>query len=280
VRSTQTYGYIVALVLLSLFIGTGPGFAASQFPGDHLVKAPIVDPRSPHNHLKFYAFEGDDSDELSNNEGQGNELLGSEVALTHNWGIYRAGDKGGRWSYQFNCQAGVFSQFQESIDDFELVSSDFYVGIPLELQYDRHHRFRFNLYHLSSHLGDEFQERTGRERISFSQEVLRSTYFYYPNRGTRFYLGGEYAVRMDPDVGEAVFLAGVEHDFWDKWFAGVDLRSLERNDWSVASSARVGRYFGEGNMFVGIEAFDGPLQVGQFFREERTYLGLTITFEE
>lgn len=257
-------------VILFVTLAGNPSvlFGAEVFPSGHLVGPPKVDPRAPTNHLKFFGFEDNDNRE---------ELLGAEVALTHNFGVSRwEGNHGVQ--YQFNCEAGVFSQFQESIDDFELVSSDFYVELPVEIRAGKH-GFRASLYHLSSHLGDEFQERTGRERISFSHESLRGIYSFHPTTTTRFYVGGEYALRMTPDVGKTVVISGVEHEFFGKWFAGADLRSLERNDWDVASTLRVARYFGQRHFSVGLEFFDGPLPVGQFFREERTYAGITMTFK-
>lgn len=273
---------LVSLVIgLVLFFHPGPGTGAAhphrepETPssrGQHkplnTVAPPLADPRTPFNHLKFFAFEDNDEEE---------SLLGAEAALTHNVGFERwTGEDGTH--YQLTCAAGVFSQFQESINDFELVSSDFFVGIPLEIR-TGNHGIRGEVYHLSSHLGDEFQERTNRDRISFSHESLRLDYFWYGLPHTRFYVEYQYALRIDPDVDRNIAGGGFDYQH-GPWLVALDSKFKQRNDWEPATNLQIIRKTGIGSLQAGLEFFDGPLPVGQFFRDERTYAGLVFRFRD
>jgi hypothetical protein len=204
--------------------------------------------------------------------------LGAEAALTHNFGVTRWGGEDGA-TYQFTCAAGVFSQFQESPNQsYELVNSDFYVGFPVEMRIGQH-GFRAELYHVSSHLGDEFQDRTGDRRISFSHETFRGNYMWYPTASTRTYVELQYSISSVPDFDPWITGVGFEHKM-GSYLLATDLKFKQRSDWDHAATLSLLYDLGNENMFVGLEVFDGLKPEGQFFREEKTYAGLVFRFNE
>lgn len=261
---------IFLTVLLLFFVSTDIAQAFEPFPTRNLVGPPAADPRAPYNHLKLYSF--DDDPEAQDSD------IGAEAALTQNFGVSRwEGSDGKTW--QFTCTAGVWSQFQDAPNgSYELTNSDFFVGFPLEMKTGRH-GFRAELYHVSSHLGDEFQARTGQERISFSHESFRGNYMWYPTDSIRTYLELQYAISRNPDFDPWQTATGFEYRM-GSYLLATDLRFKDRNDWDHSATASVLYDLGNENMFVGVEVFDGNKPQGQFFREERTYGGLVFRFQK
>src|SRR5205809_621322 len=76
----------------------------------------------------------------------------------------------GRW--EVGVAAGVFSQFNMDSRTNDLINADYLVGLPVV-----YHRgafaTRFQVYHQSSHLGDEYLLHTGRRRADLPFESAR-----------------------------------------------------------------------------------------------------------
>lgn len=132
---------------------------------------------------------------------------------------------------------------------------------------------------MSSHLGDEFQDRTGKRRISFSNETFRGNYMWYVSPSTRTFFELQYAISSVPDFDPWVAATGIEHKR-GSYLLATDLRFKQRNDWDHAATLSLLYDLGNENMFIGLEAFDGVKPEGQFFREEKTYAGLVFRFNE
>ncbi len=198
--------FLILVACLGSVFSFSTAEAVQWYPRSNLVSPPLSDPRTPRNYMRVFVVE---------NEDEGKELLGGEAGLTQRFGIARW--NGDKFRYQLSMEGGVFSMFQESPDDYELVSSDYHIGFPLEIS-NGPHGGRIELFHVSSHLGDEFSERTGRPRISFSHESIRGTYFWEYSPSGRAFVGGEYALNITPEEGILCFwvdshISG-ENGFW------------------------------------------------------------------
>jgi hypothetical protein len=212
----------------------------------------------------------------------------------------------GRWSsstpgdgLQFALSGGVFAQFDLGTPSFDLLNSDFIVGVPITY---RHGWFstRLRVYHQSSHLGDEYllrepPDRQDRENLSFeSVEVLLSA-----DAGMlRLYGGGEYLFARTPsDLSRHVAHGGVELRPMPRilplgslggfrFVAAGDVKASGEHDWKPAISTRAGlEYDRAGGADVtarrwGIfaEYYTGPSPYGQFFRENVRLVGFGIHF--
>jgi hypothetical protein len=103
------------------------------------------------------------------------------------------------------------------------------------------------LYHLSSHAGDEYLERTGRERIGLSLEVLEGLIAYEPIGWLRLYGGGGVLVNRKPDLDRGLVRFGSELRS-PRVFVGsllrpvlaVDLQLREEGGWRPDASLRTG----------------------------------------
>ncbi|MFB6347189.1 MAG: DUF1207 domain-containing protein [bacterium] len=254
-------------VLMTVLVLIVVPVQAQWLPPGHTVSPPAGGPRMLANHTKFFSITtGDNSQET---------LRGAEVAGAAMQPIYRW-NPGGR-IIQSGIEGGIYSHFQTLANDVVLISTDFSVGIPIEIRAEAS-GYRLKLLHISSHLGDEFQMQTGRTRISYSHESLRGIYFHDLFRaGGRLYAGGEYAINMTPETGDWIGIAGYELQ-GTTYFSTGDIRLRERNNWDPSIMIQVGYRIKDGAIKTGLEFFDGPLATGQFFREKRSYVGIFFTF--
>jgi hypothetical protein len=212
----------------------------------------------------------------------------------------------GRWNarkqgdgVQFSVTAGVFAQFDLGTESYDLMNSDFIVGLPLTIR-TGWFSTRFRLYHQSSHLGDEYllrepPDRQDRENISFeSLEWILSA----DGGPLRVYGGGEMLFRREPeDLGRYVVHGGVELRPLGRiiplgslggfrFVAAGDVKSSEEQDWKPAISGRAGleydRAGGEDatarRYGIFAEFYTGPSPYGQFFREKVRLMGIGVHF--
>jgi len=175
---------------------------------------------------------------------------------------------------EISIEAAVWSLFEwlkeagtVQGDGVGLVNSDYYVGIPLSYAVGCW-SFRGRLYHISSHLGDEFIILKQRhdptfQRVNPSFEALDFYASYYFGQALRLYIGAGYRF----DSNKSYFFKpgymewGFEFRFWGRkclrdrlilqpYFA-VDMMSSEHQRWELDQNyvlgvewsklARVGR---------------------------------------
>jgi hypothetical protein len=186
----------------------------------------------------------------------------------------------------------VFARFRIEYRGRDDMGQDWFVGGAVEGA--RHSLAgRLAVVHRSSHIGDEFVESTGAERIEFGGEELEARVAYdVPGIG-RLYGGGSWVfrsyLRWDPrlraldvrDRGLVQFGADRE---WRPWsdgrftlFAGADYFSAERTQWRSAFSAAAGVGVATNRALrLTVRAFDGPSHVGEFFLTHERYISLEI----
>lgn len=257
----QTIKTVRYLVVLGLFVLLPLNARAQWLPDQTLIPPPLIAPRQPYNGVEVFAI--DDGTTRS-------PLSGSVVSLGHQSGAYRFTP-----SIQLNIEGGVSAHFREQSSDFNLISSDFYVGFPLMIT-DEYGGWRLAVEHLSSHLGDEFQDTTGAQRISFSLESLRILRFFETDWGEA-HAGGEWAISPTPNFEQGTIHAGTTY-IGEAYTGGFHISTRNRHDWDPLITARFERRFIDNQLGIGIKTFDGPLPVGQFFRQERSYVGIYLRF--
>jgi hypothetical protein len=212
----------------------------------------------------------------------------------------------GRWNggkqgdgVQFSLTAGVFAQFDLGAESYDLLNSDFVVGLPVTMRRGWFST-RVRLYHQSSHLGDEYllreaPDRQDRENISFeSLEWILSA----DGGPLRLYGGGEMLFRREPeDLGRYVVHGGLELRPQPRviplgslggfrFVAAGDVKSSEEQDWKPSVSARAGLEYDRAGSEdatarrygIFAEFYTGPSPYGQFFREKVRLMGVGIHF--
>jgi len=232
----------------------------------------------------------------TNDDGDGD--VGS-VGISDAFGLLRVGGSRAGNGFQISIAGSVFAQFDLDVSSYDLINSDYMIGIPITMR-SGGFSARFRVYHQSSHLGDELLLRENnpdfqRENLSFeSAEALISL----DRNAFRIYGGGEYLFRRDPeDLGRSLLHGGVElrparrlARFGTvaglRFVAAGDVKVSEQQDWKPAISVRTGLEFDRprdtdpqgrrwGLLF---EAYDGPSPYGQFFRRDVRHYGVGIHF--
>jgi hypothetical protein len=146
------------------------------------------------------------------------------------------------------------------------------------------------IYHESSHLGDEYGDRFQALRLDWSREVIAgwATFGTGPWRMT----GGVSYVLYDglslPRSAAAFGLdySGGRHRMSTRAIEpvmGLYVEAAAATQWRLSNSAKVGLAFrrGQGTRRVGVAfiAHDGLSTQRQFFRQESQYLGLEVRFD-
>ncbi len=245
------------------------------FPAQELFATLIADPRWPRFSVSHQWYL--DDDEL---DRVGATSFGETFALVRSpkadWG---------EWEIAF--QAGVFSVFDLEADSFDLVNSDFLVGLSAS-----HHlgdvTTMIRIYHQSSHLGDEFLLRNRVDRVNLSFEVLDLLMSYEPWSWLRLYGGGGLILHREPDLDRGITQVGLEltsprafASGYLRPLAAIDLQHREESDWKTDLSLRSGVQIehprlGSRRLQILGEFYSGRSPNGQFFDRSIKTLGLGI----
>jgi len=200
---------------------------------------------------------------------------------------------GGMW--QVAIAAAVFSQFNLARPTADLMNTDYRVGLPLTY---RHAGLttRVQLYHQSSHLGDEYMVYANAQRVDLTfeaAELLLSEQL----AAWRVYGGGEYLFTHSPaDLRPGVLHGGVEYRqpgvlvhlgrlATGRVVAALDAKSFQDRGWDVGWSAITGLELGDPlaradrggwRWSVLLRAYTGPAPYGEFFRDRVASLGVGL----
>ncbi len=260
------------------------GFVA--FPEGDVFAELIADPKAVHSYTSYV-------------RGTSTSALGTDLASVGigdrfplmRWGGPARGD-----GLQLGLEAGAFAQFDFRRPSFDLVNTDYVVGLPITWRLGPFSD-RVRIYHQSSHLGDEYLLRARIQRENFAFEALEEL-VSWDFRFLRAYGGGELVFDEEPEgivthlvhVGAEIRplapLLRLGREAALKLLAGVDAKATESLDWRPGISARAGfeiantpesghitRRWG-----VLAEAYHGPSPYGQFFRSDVKWYGVGLHF--
>jgi hypothetical protein len=216
------------------------------------------------------------------------------AAVGEDVGILRWPTKQG--GVQVGLAGGIFAQFDLDAPSKDLVNADYLIGLPLTFRW-RLVSARVEVYHQSSHLGDEYLLHQAASRLNLSMESVALLVAVEPASRWRLYGGGEYLMGRDPvTLGRTLERVGLE-------FRGggvplhlgamgrahpimaIDLRSWEQHDWLPALSFNAGLHFRPDHaspewsgrtwslLFV---LYRGPSPYGQFYSETISYTGAAL----
>jgi hypothetical protein len=191
--------------------------------------------------------------------------------------------------WQLDFEGGFTSQFDND-NNLDNIGWDGLFGLLLDYKPRPALAFRFGTLHDSAHVGDEYAERTGRRRVGYTrQEVVLGVsvrasqrWRYYVETGVQF--GGK-------DFQEPLRAqAGVEYQGdrpWPAarggWYAALDLRAYEENDWHPRATAQLGINVptgrGDGRYRFALEGGTGRTVLGEFFTASETYVGVGWYFD-
>ncbi|MES2200591.1 MAG: DUF1207 domain-containing protein, partial [Chlamydiota bacterium] len=172
----------------------------------------------------------------------------------------------------------------------ELVNTDYFLGIPLTYAYDRW-SFRARLYHISSHLGDEFIVNNPEYlylRKNPSYEALEFISSYQISGNLRTYFGPGFILHSDQSFPMKTFFVkyGAElkllgkklyyHQLYGTPFLAIHLENWQVRDWNLDLFIKIGyelsKLQGIGRkMRLYVDYHHGYSYEGQFFLEKTQY---------
>ncbi len=218
------------------------------------------------------------------------------VAYGENIGVVRWTGGTATEGMQIGLAGAVFAQFDMRTASTDLINADYAIGIPMTYRRGDFSA-RLRVYHQSSHLGDEFLLRVRPDRVNLSFEAVE-VLVSVDVAALRVYGGGEILFHREPsDLESTMMHAGVEYRHpapvlhlgtlgRAHWVAAADAKSWQRQDESLAWSARTGLEFtpvrdanrGGRRWSVLAEFYDGAAPYGQFYAEDISYVGLGLHF--
>lgn len=278
---------VVAVRVVLATIVTVPGRARAQATGEPVAprlgggafQPLLADPKEPQF---FAAYLWERSTRLS-------PRLGS-VGFGQTIGVVNAG------AWQVSVGAAVFSQFNLARPTADLMNTDYRVGVPVTYRRSRL-TTRLQVYHQSSHLGDEYMVYANARRVDLTFEAAELLVSQELARW-RVYGGGEYVFTRSPaDLKPGLLHGGFEYRqrgalvhlgrlAAGRLVAGLDAKSFQDRRWTVGWSAVTGLELGDPAVHgygawrwsVLLHAYTGPAPYGEFFRDRVTSAGLGVGF--
>jgi hypothetical protein len=215
----------------------------------------------------------------------GNEAE-AEVALGENFPVLAL--QQGERPITLGLGSQVYARFSLADGRDALISNDWVVGLNSTAVLGRW-AVTAEMYHESSHLGDEYEDRFDAKRLDWTREVL-AAWASYTTGAWRITGSASYALRDELQLERSGGTFAV--DFRSprrrgggalRPVAGVFFDASAATNWRVSSSLKAGvslqatpagREIG-----LSLIAHDGLSTQRQFFRRESRYLGLEVRFD-
>jgi hypothetical protein len=228
------------------------------------------------------------------------QALGSNVGMANLGGVipfWRGSDVAIFDRLECCVSGAAWAVFDMRANNLDLLNSDWYGGIPINAEIGDY-KFRLRLYHISSHLGDEYLQRPGalegRKNPSFEAVDLS---VYTPCCFDDFYLYGSIGHIIHSDstfpLQHLYFEAGTEY-YVKPWafqaggmkavpYAAIHSRFFEVFSFEPTYNAALGISWSNANQVspeitTSLEYFRGFSNEGQFARRRSDYVCLRLTY--
>lgn len=266
-----------ALVLLLACLPAAPGAGIELFPVGDPYPRSLADPHAAANSVRIVRFHDVEIEDSGKprfllQAGGRFPVLGGERGLA------------GGVLWRLSIEAGLDGVFD--IDrSYDAIGWDGNYGLVASAGLGRG-AAKLGILHTSSHVGDEYAERTGRRRLDYTrQEVLAALSWPLP-RGLRLYGEAGWGSDLrseavqDPWRGQA----GVEWQSGVRWrdrfglYGALDLQAMEERDWELEVSLQIGviAMSGDRRWRVGVEYLDGRPPLGEFYQARERGVGIGL----
>ena len=213
----------------------------------------------------------------------------TQVATGGRFGMLRFGPATpGDRAWQVSVEAGFDALF-DSQNKLDVVGWDGNFGLTVTTASSSPLAWKFAMQHISSHIGDEYQMRTGRERVNYTREELSvgAAWRWSPNWRAYGETGVAY-YRGDPALEPWRIQSGVE---WESGlgpcgprfacYAAADISTMQERGWRVDKTVSVGiliQSVGRTSRLF-IEWHDGRPTPNEFFNDTVATLSLGIRID-
>jgi hypothetical protein len=189
---------------------------------------------------------------------------------------------------RFNVQMSIEGGFDAQFDmDHQLdnIGWDGNYGLLLTKQQANGVAWKLAALHTSSHVGDEYMERTGRKRIGYTRHEIAfgvsvpagEAWEIYAE-GARGYDAGNTDLQRPwrAEIGSVYDRDG--RDSPSGWYGALDIGSWQERDWRIDLAVQAGYRVRSGTRTwrFGIEHVRGRPPLGEFFQNTDRYLGAGI----
>jgi len=260
---------------------TSSGVSWTLFPSGDIYPVYVADPHRPTNIIaESFTLGGGIPDSRS-------PL--TRLGAGGRFGMLRIGpaQAGGR-SWQFSIEAGLDAIF-DSHYKLDVAGWDGNYGLTVTTASDSPVGLKFALLHTSAHLGDEYQDRTGRVRINYTREE-----FCFGVRwrwSPRWHAYGETGVAFR--TGDSMLepwrvQGGMEYEsrasLWGQRFAryvAADVLVMQERDWRMDVTVDLGIVTRGGGRAsrVFFQWHDGRPTVNEFFRDSESSISLGLRID-
>ncbi len=198
--------------------------------------------------------------------------------------VHPAGRPGRGW--QLGVEAGFYGQFD--IDNgYDNLGWDGFYGLALTAMLAEGWAAKVGVLHTSSHVGDEYAERTGRRRIGYTREELVVGVSRSIRQRWRAQAEGGWAYDLrNEELQKAERLrVGLEYlapeTLWKGrmgWYAAVDASAFAERDWRLDWALDVGLLLSSWprRWRLGLECYDGRTPLGEFFQSEQRFVSFGL----
>jgi hypothetical protein len=259
--------------------GAGAGYSVTYFPLGHLYAPYLADPQSLRLAMKWVAVTEVEIEDSGS--PRWNVKVGGSFGVIR-WHPQGGADRG----WQVGIDAGFNGQFDVE-KSYDIIGWDGILGLPVTAAFDHGLGLKVGPRHFSSHVGDEYMERTGRRRIEYTREELMAALSWEFRERWRIYgeAGWGFTLRNE-DLQEPLRAqAGLEcfslGSLWSGragWYAALDASVTQERDWQVDLSLEAGLIFAAGvrRWRLGVQYYDGRVPLGEFFQDNEEYLALGL----
>ena len=257
------------------------GAPVTLFPSGDVYPVYVADPHRPTNLvIESAVFDNTISD-------IGSPL--TRLGAGGRFGVLRLGPgKPGGRAWQVSLEAGFDALF-DSRNRLDAVGWDGNYGLTITTASSRRLALKFGLLHVSAHVGDEYQDRTGRERINYTREevAVGAAWRWSPQWRAYGEAGAAYR-RGDTAFGTWRLQSGVEYESRPgpcgqrfACFAALDLSSMEERSWRVDMTLEVGIVLhGHGRTpRIFVEWHDGRPTANEFFLDSMSSLSVGLKID-
>jgi hypothetical protein len=261
-----------ACVLLLLIIPTraftqqSNGQPSSGPTSDEIFRPPMADPFEPASLVRY-----------------GGTSLDFGLALP--FPVYTSESQS--WNWQVGFLGGIVARFGSERTTLYLKSADFHAGIPFSFRKGKWSG-RAQFYHISSHLGGDYENLSGFQPFHYSREAVQVLAAYDAPHHLRIYGGPTLLVRTYPHVGRWMFQAGTE---WfplalstrrSHFYLADDFQTRQEVGWRPNISVTPGVQWTtrQGEPIARFEAwfYSGQDPFGELFRQRERVVGAQLIF--
>jgi hypothetical protein len=262
------------ILLVAVQDPPAPELPTQWFPEGLAYRHPVADPREPMSGVRLqFPFRSGADPKIEN-----------RIAV--HYSVWRQGDVTS--CFEVQAEGGVHARF-DMVHILDMDGADFRFGFPLVWR-EGAFAYKIHPWHMTSHLGDEFIERTGRLRHVYARNEICFGASYDLDVDLRVYGEAGFAFTMGEVNERWRLMAGLEsigHHFGAEWpeaFLGVNLTSFEEQDWGVQFNLEGGLWLRPRGSSRGVRLslgyFRGPSPLTQFFDDKEHYwsLGFSLPF--